>query len=203
MVVDRVAVAVTRGLAEVDDRAVEPVVGGVAEAQPSVVGCPLAAAALSDELVTQRAGGGDAAVDGSPALFAGGVLEADLEDAGWAAVDVAFDPLAARSACCARASRSPTPRVRGDAGGRRSGARRRGPSAGSRACSRGRPARTGSLAPPRASAACRGGRRGTRLRGGSRASRPQCGSWLVASLAIRAATFSASWSMNVSSSADT
>jgi hypothetical protein len=70
MVVDRVAVAVTGGLTQVSDRSCEPLVGGVSEPQPDIVRGGFAAVALRDELIAQRPGGGDAAIDGPPPLLA-------------------------------------------------------------------------------------------------------------------------------------
>lgn len=68
---DRVAVAVLRGAAKVGDRASEPAVGRVAEAKPRVGRHALAATALGEQLVPQRPGRGDAALDGAPPLLAG------------------------------------------------------------------------------------------------------------------------------------
>ena len=84
----RIAVAGLRRGPEIHHRTLEPLRRRIAEAQSSV-GCDSLATRPADEqLVANCTGGGDSAIDGSPPLPAGSVLEADLVHARRPAVDI-------------------------------------------------------------------------------------------------------------------
>jgi hypothetical protein len=87
----------------------QPQVGGLPQPQSRVWRDRFAAAPPGEQVVAQLPGRHDAAVDGAPALNAGGVLEADLQHAGGPAVDVPFDSNSARGIVRIRSSDSPQP----------------------------------------------------------------------------------------------
>ncbi|MHB8659849.1 MAG: hypothetical protein ACYC91_18280 [Solirubrobacteraceae bacterium] len=82
--------------AQVEHRASKPQVSCLAEPEPGVGRDRLATSSTCKQFVPNLPGRHYPAVDGAPALDAGGVLEADLEHAGRPAIDVALDADAAR-----------------------------------------------------------------------------------------------------------
>ena len=75
MVLDRIPVALLCAVAKVSDRAVKPGCGRLGETETGVESDPIPAMATCQQLITERAGRGDATLDGPPALLPASVLE--------------------------------------------------------------------------------------------------------------------------------
>jgi hypothetical protein len=81
MAPDRVAVALLRAGAKIMHWPLKPLGADVSEPQPSIWCDALSVMPASQQLVAECASGGDTAINRPPPLLAGGILEADLEDA--------------------------------------------------------------------------------------------------------------------------
>jgi len=95
VLLDRVGVAVPSAWPQILNRSGQPLFCSGSESETPVYDDLLATSATREQLITQGASGGDAALDCPPSLSTTAVLEPDLERAVWPTVDVSFHAYAA------------------------------------------------------------------------------------------------------------